>query len=309
MIGGVTYSIVARDGKTGCFGVAVQSGVLAVGTRVPAALAGVGAVVVQAGSELAWRESLLGLLGSGVSAAGAVRALATVPGVGEAQFAAVGVEGGAAAFTGGECVGAAGHLVAGAVSAQGNMMASPEVWPAMVAAYESAAGDLADRLVAALVAAEALGGDVRGPQSASALVVGPERGALSTGNADDPAIDLRVDDSRDPVGELRRLLTVARAHRHLIRAWMAGDDDALRLAELRAAVDLAPDDPAALRSAGIGLALRGHLGEAAPLLARVAEVEPRALRWVRVSAERAAHEGNPHAAALLDRVEQHSRVR
>lgn len=300
MITVVTYSIVARDAETGNLGVAVQSGVLAIGTRVPAVLAGVGAVVVQAGSELPWRSMLLDLLASGMSAEQAVRALATVPGAAEAQFAAVGVRGPASVFTGPDCISEAGHSTRGAVGVQANMMASATVWPAMLEAYSTAPGDLGDRLVAALVAAEREGGDVRGPQSAALLVVGPQRGAQATGNADDPVIDLRVDDSRDPVGDLSRLLTTARAHRHLIRSGMAAGDDALRNAELRAAVTIAPDDPAVLRSAGITLTLHGFADEALPLLKRAIAVEPGVRRWARVSAERALRNGNPNGAVLLD---------
>ncbi len=291
----MTYSIVARDAGTGCLGVAVQSGVLAIGTRVSMARAGVGAVVVQAGSELPWRSVLLDLMGNGLGAAQAVGALATLPGTAEAQFAAVGVEGPAAAFTGPGCIAEAGHVGRDAVSAQANMVARAAVWPAMLEAYAEASGDLADRLVAALSAAEREGGDVRGPQSAALLVVGPERGAESTGNADDPVIDLRVDDSRDPVADLRRLLGTARAHRHLIRTGTVGVDV---VAELRAAVAKAPDDPTSLRTAGITLALRGLADEALPLLARALHLEPRVERWARVSAERATNDGNPHGAVL-----------
>ncbi|UVS82054.1 DUF1028 domain-containing protein [Actinokineospora sp. UTMC 2448] len=288
----MTYSIVARDEETGCLGVAVQSGVLAIGTRVADARAGVGAVVAQAGSELTWRTMLLDLMASGMTAAQAVAAVATLPGAEESQFAAVGVDGDAAAYTGPGCIPEAGHATQGPVSAQANMMAAPTVWQAMLAA--SSPAPFAERLVAALAAAEREGGDVRGPQSAALLVVGPTPGAQPTGYPDDPVVDLRVDDSRDPVGDLARLLRTARAHRHLIRAHMTDDPD-----ELRAAVALAPDDPTALRAAGITLALRGFTAEARPLLARALDLEPRIARWARVSAERAMAEGNPHAATLL----------
>ena len=121
----VTYSIVARDAETGCLGAAVQSGVLAIGTQVPAARSGVGAVVVQAGSELTWRSMLLDLLANGMRAEQAVRALSTLPGSAEAQFAAVGARGPAAAFTGPDCIAEAGHVQRDAVSVQANMMAAP----------------------------------------------------------------------------------------------------------------------------------------------------------------------------------------
>jgi uncharacterized Ntn-hydrolase superfamily protein len=287
----MTYSIVARDEETGCLGVAVQSGVLAIGTRVAAALPGVGAVAAQAGSELTWRTMLLDLLASGLSAAEAVAALTTVPGAAESQFAVVDATGATAVHTGLDCLPRAGHAHADAVSAQGNTLASERVWPAMIDAYTAADGPLAERLVAALAAAESEGGDVRGPQSAALLVVGPVPGSQATGYPDDPVIDLRVDDSRTPVADLARLLTTARAHRHLIRAGMTDDLD-----ELRRAVAIAPDDPAALRAAGIRLWLGGHPGEAEPLLARALAVEPAVHRWAEVSA---AASDSPHAATLL----------
>ncbi|MFI9814415.1 DUF1028 domain-containing protein [Saccharothrix variisporea] len=296
----MTYSIVARDPVTGCLGVAVQSGVLAIGTRVPAASAGVGAVAAQAGSQLWWRTALLDVLGAGMTAEQAVTALATQPGVAEAQFAVVDSRGGVAAFTGPDCIPAAGHALGDGVSVQGNMMASPTVWPAMLTAYESAGSNdptpfgLASRLVAALAAAEAEGGDIRGPQAAALLVVGPARGSLSTGDWDDPFLDLRVDDSRDPVADLTHLLTTARAHRHLIKAGTPGVPEEEVVASLRAAAEGAPEDPSALRSAGIGLALRGQ-AEAFDLLGRALALEPRAARWVRAAAQR---KGGPHADAL-----------
>lgn len=296
MIEFVTYSIVARDPSTGSLGVAVQSGVLAIGTRVPAALAGVGAAVAQAGSHLWWRTSLLELVASGMTAELAVAAVATQPEAAEAQFAVVDATGGVAAFTGPDCIPAAGHALGDGVSVQANMMASETVWPAMLDAYRSASGDLPSRLVAALAAAEREGGDVRGPQSAALLVVGADRGGLPTGEWDDPVFDLRVDDSRDPVGDLARLLTTARAHRHLIRSGTPGVSEEDAVESLRAAAEGAPEDPSALRSAGIGLALRGHHAEAFPLLTRAFDLEPRAARWARAAAHRA---DNAHGAALL----------
>lgn len=298
MIEFMTYSIVARDPVTGSLGVAVQSGVLAIGTRVPAARAGVGAVVAQAGSQLWWRTTLLDLVASGMTAEGAVAALATQPGVAEAQFAVVDATGGVAAFTGPDCIPVAGHALGDGVAAQANMMASDAVWPAMLAAYGSASGELPERLVAALAAAEREGGDVRGPQSAALLVVGPARGALPNGEWDDPVFDLRVDDSRDPVGDLARLVRVARAHRNLIRSATPGVSEDEAVSALRAAAEGAPDDPSALRSAGIGLAVRGRHTEAFPLLERAFALEPLAARWARAAAVRAGAAGTALLAWL-----------
>ncbi|KAA2266138.1 DUF1028 domain-containing protein [Solihabitans fulvus] len=303
----MTYSVLARDPETGCFGVAVQSCVLAIGTRVPAARAGVGAVAVQSGSSLRWRGLLLDLLDRGMSADAAVAALRTLPGTEQAQFAAIDRTGSAAAYTGPDCYGDhAGHVVDldAQFSVQANLMVSDAVWPAMAAAYREAEGGLPERMMAALQAAEREGGDARGVQSAALLVVGPEHGGDSTGEADDEVFDLRVDDSRDPVGDLARLLRTARAHRHLIRIGSLAEEPDRLHDELRAAVALAPDDLTCLLYAISRLGLRGHIEEVRPLLAHAVGLDAAIADRVRGRAEAARRTDNPHAAALLALVDE-----
>ncbi|MBI2763937.1 MAG: DUF1028 domain-containing protein [Chloroflexi bacterium] len=237
----MTYSIVALDESTGELGVAVQSRWLATGAVVPWARPGVGAIATQAFTDARYGAAGLDLLGSGRTPDSALaELLAGDPDPGVRQIGIVDATGRTAVHTGAECVREAGHRTGRGVSVQANMMERVTVWPAMIAAYEHADGDLADRLLAALYAAEAEGGDVRGRQAAAILVVpgGSETRPWRT------RFDLRVDDHRDPLGELGRLLSVSRAYEALdeaLEALAVGEvDAAAAFAELAAA--LAPDD-------------------------------------------------------------------
>ena len=203
-----TYSVVARDPATGELGVAVQSHWFAVGPIVPWVRPGVGAVATQSIAEPAYGPHALDRLSD--SGAGARATLDGLVGEDELarfrQVAIVDAGGEVATHTGDGCIAYAGHSAGANFSAQANMMASPEVWPAMAAAFESAAGPLARRLLASLKAAEAAGGDARGRQS-SALVVAPAEG--------EPwrrTVDVRVDDHPEPLQELERLLDLADAY-------------------------------------------------------------------------------------------------
>ncbi len=209
----MTYSIVARDPASGQLGVAVQSHFFAAGRVVPWARAGVGAVATQSFAEPSYGSLGLALMGAGQSAESALTALVTVdPAADRRQVAMVDARGGVAAHTGTGCVGAAGHCSDHQVSAQANMMARPTVWKAMIEAYSRAHGDLASRLLEALEAAAAEGGDLRGQQSAALVVVS---GELTGRPWQDLLIDLRVDDHSDPVGELGRLLQLDRAYQRI----------------------------------------------------------------------------------------------
>ncbi len=297
----MTFSVVARCPSTGRFGVAVASCVVAVGSRIPAVRPGVGAVVVQAGGWLQWRQALLDLLDRGLTADEATAAIMGLSEHDDLQVAAVGAAGDAVARTDAGCGPAAGHVGGGPASAQANTMASDDTWPAMLAAYE-AADEFADGLVAALAAADAEGGDLRGRQSAALLIAGADRGQLPTGDADDPTVDLRVDDATDPVDELAGLVEVHRAQRHVIRAGMATDDDTVQ-AEVRQAADLAPADPVCAPVAAIALALHGRLDEALPMLEQAVTVNPATARWARARAARAGTD-DPNAQALLDELDR-----
>lgn len=205
-----TYSIVARDPKTGDFGVAVQSHWFSVGPTVPWAEAGVGAVATQSFVRVDYGPKGLALMRGGKSAEQALQELlAADPQKDVRQVAMVDAQGRVATWTGLRCIAAAGHRQGAGYSVQANLMDKPTVWPAMARAYEAAPGDLAERLLAALEAAEAEGGDIRGRQSAALLVVR----AQSTGEPwRDRLVDLRVDDHPQPLAELRRLLTLHRAY-------------------------------------------------------------------------------------------------
>lgn len=204
-----TYSIVARDPATGELGVAVQSNYFSVGTDVSWAEPGVGAVATQAIVEVSYGPKGLELLAKGVPSGRALAQLVEQdPGAPLRQVGMVDAEGRVAAHTGAACVPACAHSIGAGYSVQGNMLDSDDVLRAMGPAFEKAEGDLAERMMLALEAAEAAGGDVRGRQSAALLVVSGERPENSW---EGRLIDLHVEDDPRPLEELRRLLTVRRA--------------------------------------------------------------------------------------------------
>jgi uncharacterized Ntn-hydrolase superfamily protein len=203
----MTYSIVARDPATGELGVAVQSHWFSVGPIVPWARPGIGAVATQANAEVSYGPRALELLHSGLDAESALaRLLEEDEGSAGRQVAVVDAAGTAAAHTGDSAIPFAGHAVGEGVSCQANIMVSERVWPAMLGTYESTSGALTDRLLAALDAAEAEGGDARGRQSAAILVV------PAAGNAWDEVVSLRIEDHPAPLVELRRLVRLHTAY-------------------------------------------------------------------------------------------------
>lgn len=201
----MTFSIVARSDDGQSWGVAVASKFLAVGGAVPAARAGVGAVATQAEANVAWKSTALALLADGLSAEDVLHRLISQDA--RAQVRQIGVvdrAGNAATHTGESCLDWAGGIAEPGVAIQGNILVGPEVVTAMKSAWEDSAGRLLPhRLLDALAAGDAAGGDRRGRQSAALYVV--EDGA-GYGGLDDVAVDLRVDDHPDPVPELARLL-------------------------------------------------------------------------------------------------------
>jgi uncharacterized Ntn-hydrolase superfamily protein len=202
----MTFSIVAFDPATGDLGVAVASKFPCVGAVVPWAKAGVGAVATQAWANTAFGPDGLGLMAGGMPAAEALDAvLEGDDGRDERQAGFVDGRGGAATFTGSGCVHWAGGVTDGTVAAQGNILAGEAVVKELVRAFGAAEGDLSDRLLAALLAGDAAGGDRRGKQSAALLVV-REGGGYEGRN--DRYIDLRVDDHPDAPSELARLFGV-----------------------------------------------------------------------------------------------------
>jgi uncharacterized Ntn-hydrolase superfamily protein len=203
----MTFSIVGRDGAS--YGVAVASKFLAVGSAVPAAWAGRGALATQAWANLSYRPDGRALLLGGASAADTLAALvAADPGSATRQAGVVGPAD-AATFTGAECNDWAGGIADGDVAIQGNILTGPEVVEAMHEAWRSHRGSrLAERLLAVLMAGDAAGGDRRGRQSAALLVASAGAGY----GGDDMEVDLRVDDHPAPVPELGRLLALHRLY-------------------------------------------------------------------------------------------------
>jgi uncharacterized Ntn-hydrolase superfamily protein len=246
-----TYSIVARDAATGELGVAVQSHWFSVGSVVAWARPGVGAVATQSVAEVAHGPNGLDLLEQGLDPAGALETLLGPDGLAEyRQVGVVDAAGRVAVHTGAGCISHAGDVAGDGFSCQANMMAGDTVPAAMAKAYGASEGDLAERLLAALDAAEAAGGDVRGRQSAALLVV------PGAGERWRTRFDVRVEDHAEPLAELRRLAGLARAYE------MAGLADE-RLAEgahaeasdlYLAAAELAPESDELTFWAGLGLA-------------------------------------------------------
>ncbi|HYK93658.1 MAG TPA: DUF1028 domain-containing protein [Thermoplasmata archaeon] len=198
-----TFSIVAHDRDRGEWGVAVQSKFIAVGAVVPWAEAKVGAIATQALANVRYGPDGLALLKKGRSADDVVRTLTHAdPKRDHRQLGIVDASGRAAAYTGKECLNWAGHEVGNGFACQGNILFAPEVVAGMARAYETTPGDLPERLLAALAAAQREGGDRRGMQSAALLIVRSE-GGYDAGS--DRWVDIRVDDHPSPIEELKRV--------------------------------------------------------------------------------------------------------
>jgi uncharacterized Ntn-hydrolase superfamily protein len=294
----MTYSIVARDPATGELGVAVQTRWPFVGETVPWAEPGVGAVATQSFSDKRYGALGLERMRAGMAAPDALVALLADDEEREVrQVGMVDASGRSSSFTGSRCVVAAGHLTFDDVAIQANMMERPTVWPAMAEAYRSASGDLADRLIAALRAAEAEGGDVRGRQSAALLVVPAEGPAWQT------RFDLRTDDHRAPLDELERLLRLARAYEAFDRSeepMLAGDVVAA-FAAMDEANRLSPEDDQITLWTAVAARAAGDVARARQLFAEARAAEPRAAEHLRRFI--AAGHLPPALAAVVDQLE------
>jgi uncharacterized Ntn-hydrolase superfamily protein len=263
----VTYSIVARDTATGQMGVAVQSHFFAVGRIVCWGQGGVGVVATQSFVEPAYGPRGLALMAEGMSAADALRALVMADDEQDRrQVGMVDAAGVAAAHTGARCIPAAGQAVGDGFSVQANMMRNDTVWGAMRSAYEATTGDLAARLLAALDAAQAEGGDIRGRQSAALLIVPAERHGQGW---PDRTFDVRVEDHPEPLAELRRLLDLHRAYDRLDQAEHAltdGDQEEAARGYAEAAAGLGANVEGTFW-AGVALASSGDIDKARAMLA------------------------------------------
>ncbi len=236
-----TYSIVARDPETGHMGVAVQSHWFSVGSLVTWAEAGVGAVATQSLVDVTYGKLGLDLMRAGRSATQALAALKVAdPSPEIRQVAMIDANGNVAAHTGEKCIPDAGHIVGDNFSVQANLMLNKKVWPAMKEAYEKTEGDLADKMLAALEAAQNVGGDIRGKQSAAILIV---KGEATGKSWEDRVMELRIEDHPTPIKELKRLVKLHRAYDHMNKGDLAIEHNDVEgaLKEYGAAQELFPE--------------------------------------------------------------------
>jgi uncharacterized Ntn-hydrolase superfamily protein len=264
-----TYSIVARDTITGDMGVAVQSHWFSVGSIVSWGEAGVGVVATQSFVNPAFGPKALTMLKAGMTSKQTLDILiANDEGRDYRQLAILDINGNVASYTGKLCIDAAGHIEGKNYAVQANMMKTKSVWPEMAKAFETADGSLAERLMAALEAGEAAGGDIRGKQSIAILVVG----AKSTGQPwVDRKLDLRIADHPTPLKEMKRLLKVHKAYGHMNAGDLAvehGDEEGA-LREYGAAEALFPDNEEMKYWHAVSLANMQRLDEALPLFKEV----------------------------------------
>ncbi|HEY6836209.1 MAG TPA: DUF1028 domain-containing protein [Gaiellaceae bacterium] len=277
----MTYSIVGRDAETGELGVAVQSRAFNTGAIVPWGAPGVGVVATQSYSQPSYGPLGLDLLRAGRTPADALDELvAADDDRAYRQVAILDAEGRVAVHVGDACIPAAGFAAGAGFSAQANMVASERVWQAMAEAFAGSEGPLEERLLDALDAAEAAGGDWRGRQAGGILVVAAE------GAPWDREVDLRVDDHPEPLAELRRLLRLRHAYRATREPPGPSADD----------LEILPDLDRRLARIFTATAT-GRLDEAREGLRPLLEEEPRWADFIRSLADR---EILPNADQLLD---------
>tara|TARA_B100000678_G_C18209612_1_gene502764 strand:- start:906 stop:1880 length:975 start_codon:yes stop_codon:yes gene_type:complete len=270
-----TYSIVAFDPETGQLGVAVQSHWFSVGSLVPWAKAGVGAVATQSFVKVEYGPDGLKLMEQGFTANQALEKLvATDEGEAVRQVAMIDINGNVAAHTGNRCIYAAGDQQGKNYSVQANLMEHETVWPTMANAFENSSGDLADRMMAALIAAEEKGGDIRGKQSAAMLIVTGEPTGVPW---KDKVLDLRIDDHPEPLRELRRLIRVHRAYQHANKGDLYVEHKEIEkaLTEYKKATEFYPENPELPYWSAVTLADIGWVKEALPIFRDVFSREPR----------------------------------
>ena len=268
-----TFSIVAFDPKTGDLGVAVASKFLAVGSVVPYAKAGVGAIATQSFANTTFGPKGLELLRKGLTPSQVLKQLLASDK--DREFRQVGIvdaKGRAAAFTGKKCLPWAGHIVGKGFAVQGNILAGEQVVKAMAKAFRETKGELAERLMAALEAGEQAGGDARGKQSAAILVV---RKGAGYGGFDDRYIDLRVDDHPEPIKELRRILNIKLAWSQVSEAskWRQKGNIKKAAEILKAAVQRYPDQAVLHYDLACYLALLGEREDALKALERALQLD------------------------------------
>ena len=265
-----TFSIVARDAKTGEMAVGVQSHWFSVGTAVPWGEAGVGVVATQSFVNKSYGPKGLALIKAGKTAPEALQELLALDEAREVrQVAMIDTNGNVNAHTGKNCIDYAAQIVGKNFSVQSNMMLNNKVCPAMAKAFEGSEGKpLAERILIALQAAQAVGGDIRGKQSAAILVVaGKSTGQIWT----DRLIDLRVDDNVKPLAEMERLLKLFRAYEHMDKGDLATEKNDMKLAmeEYGAAMKMFPQNLEMQYWTAITLANNKKIKEASVMLQKI----------------------------------------
>ena len=294
-----TFSIVARDPITGELGVAVQSHWFSVGPIVAWAEAGVGAIATQSFVDPSYGKLGLDLMRAGKSAPDTLKSLtAGDEGREVRQVAMIDAQGRVDAWTGKNDIQAAGHIIGKNYSVQANLMLNEKVWPAMSTAFENSKGDLAERMLAALEAAQAAGGDIRGKQSAALIVVTGK----PTGQAwKDRIFDLRVDDNSEPLIELRRLVKLQRAYNHMNAGDLAVEhkDNEGALREYSAAEKLVPDNAEMIYWHAVALVNMGRVDESLPLFRRVFAMDP---NWATLTPRLPKSGLLPNDAKLIERI-------
>ena len=296
-----TYSIVAFDEETGELGVAVQSHWFSVGFLVPWAKAGVGAVATQSFVKVDYGPEGLNRMENGQSAEEALNSLlAEDEGEAVRQVAMIDVKGSVAAHTGTKCIYAAGHQIGKNYSVQANLMEKETVWPSMANAFERSNGDLAEKMMAALEAAEAEGGDIRGKQSAAMLIVSGNPTGIPW---KDVVMDIRVDDHAEPLKELKRLIRIHRAYQHANKGdhYLELEEIEKALVEYEKASEFYPENPELPYWSAVTLASKGNLDQALPIFREVFQKEPR----LRILTPRLVNSGLlPNDPALIEAIVQ-----
>jgi uncharacterized Ntn-hydrolase superfamily protein len=294
-----TFSIVGFDPANGDLGVAVASKFFAVGSVVPWAEAGVGAVATQSAANTTFGPKGLAMLRLGLPAEDVLKnLLATDAGREHRQLGIVDAAGEAATFTGKECLAWAGGLTGKNWSAQGNILVSRATVEALGKGFESTKGELAERLMAALETGDAAGGDSRGKQSAALIVVRKDGGyrALS-----DRYIDLRVDDAKEPIVELRRLVSIALANAWMQHAYTLTEagkhDDAL--AEINRAIKARPEEKELLYHRACMRARAGRKDEAIADLTVALKAVPSLIKQAATDTDLVSLREDPRFRALV----------
>ena len=269
-----TYSIVALDAETGELGVAVQSHWFSVGFLVPWVKAGVGAVATQSFVKVDYGPDGLELIENGMSAKDALKSL-TDQDEAEAvrQVAMIDINGNVAAHTGERCIVFANHVVGKNYSVQANMMENSTVPKAMAVAFENSSGDLADRMMAALEAAEKEGGDIRGKQSAAMVIMSGEPTGIEW---KDTKMSLRIEDHPTPLKELKRLIRIHRAYQHANKGdyYMELNQIDNALTEYNKASKYYPENPELPYWSAVALVNGGRINEALPIFKAVFKSNP-----------------------------------